>query len=100
MGGGSGAPGHGPDDAERVTSLLGRLAERREREPLDPEIVVRLEAACTADDAPLSFRSLARRVHEGRLSWDDYWADPRAHAGDDDLVNAVLRDLTERPPSG
>lgn len=91
-------------DAEvRALSRLGRIAEHvrhdRERErdePLDPEVVARFEARCAADDAPLSYRSLARRVHEGALTWQDFWVDPRRH-GAPALVADVARDLVERP---
>jgi len=96
------------EDAEsRMFGRLSRISERihqdREREaeePLDPEIIERLERLCAADDAPIEFRSLARRVREGRLTWKQYWDDPRAAGDDPRLIAAVVRDLAEDPPIG
>ena len=67
------------DAEDRVLRRLSRISERihrdreRDDEPLDPEIIDRLETLCADEDAPLEFRSLARRVHEGRLTWKQFW---------------------------
>ncbi|MDN5746643.1 MAG: hypothetical protein L0H31_16215 [Nocardioidaceae bacterium] len=95
------------DAQNHMLGRLSRISERihhdRDREadePLDPEIIARLEQLCAADDAPLEFRSLARRVREGRLTWKQYWDDPRAHGDDTRLIAAVVRDIAEHPPIG
>ena len=79
------------DDAlARIDELFAEEAEREAAAGMDPDIVALLEQVAGAPDAPLTFRSLYDRVHEGRLTWADYWANPQAEAGGMNLFQAVL----------
>lgn len=77
-----------------LDSFEESLAESRERtiaEGLDPEIAQRFDELTGVDDAPLEWRSLHRRVREGRLSWQDVWLDPLEQPGGADLIDAVMK---------
>lgn len=78
------------DALARIDDLFAEEAEREAAEGMDPDIIGLLEQLTGAPDAPLTFRSLHDRVHDGRLSWADFWANPQAEAGGMNLFHAVL----------
>jgi len=63
-------------------------------EPVPDEVVARLEAITGADHAPVTFASLHRRVHEGRTSWQTFYADPRSEADGLRIMSAALAQAT------
>ncbi|MFT4082345.1 MAG: hypothetical protein QM638_07140 [Nocardioides sp.] len=79
-----------------VRDLLARWRAEEEHEPLEPGVVAALEAVTGAPGAPLSYRSLARRVAEGTLSWHDFWLDPRREPDGTYVVRDVLAHQTAR----
>lgn len=80
---------------ERVLDAVEELVtESREHdlaEGLDPGLARLLDAIAGAEDAPLEFRSLRRRVAEGRLTWLDFWLRPEDQPGGHRLVNAAMK---------
>ena len=80
----------------RIDALAERLARQESSEDLDPEVVALLEEITGAEDASLAFRSLRRRVHDGVLSWADFWADPLAQPEGMVLFHAVMRAELDR----
>lgn len=111
----SSSPSEGPSRAEMLQRMqsrdavgqleeaLGRLREmnaqwreEESREGVPPEVVAALEEVTTAKDAPLSYQSLARRVREGRLSWLDFWLDPRREQDGQLIVRDAIAMQTKR----
>ena len=80
----------------RIDDLGARLARQESEEPLDPKTIALLEEITGAEDASLAFRSLRRRVHEGILTWADFWADPLAQPEGMVLFHAVMRAELDR----
>jgi len=91
-------------DAERqlrgaldgLRDLLDTWREEEAEKPVDPEVVEALDAVTGAADAPLSYRSLHRRVHAGRTTWETFWRDPQAEEDGPLIVNAVVKHNTAR----
>lgn len=87
------------DDSElRMLAFLDELdhlieedREREREEGLDPSIAVLLESITGADDAPLEFRSLNRRVADGLTSWEEFWVAPEETPGGHRLVNVAMK---------
>lgn len=87
------------DDAEdRLLRLLGEIDDlveegrRRDTENgLDPGIEARLEQIAGAPGARFEFRSLHRRVSEGRLTWLQLWLQPELEDGGPALISALMR---------
>jgi len=75
--------------------LLGprRRHLRRPRglaEPLGPELGALINGVAGAETAPVEIRTLHQRVHEGRTSWQAFWAVPQQEPGGLALFWAVL----------
>ena len=111
-----------PDDDDRASELqeledevlerqllavLGELnelvatieEEQADDEPLAPEQIAALEAVSGGDDAPLAFRSINRRVREGRLTWVEFWEHPDDQGQDGvNLLFAALGQLAAELP--
>ena len=76
------------DSEQRMLAFLDELdelieedREREREEGLDPSVAALLESITGADDAPLEFRSLNRRVAEGVTSWEEFWVAPEETPG-------------------
>ena len=79
---------------DRLAETLDRVDERDAETGQDgvpPEAVPLLEQLTGADDAPLTYRSLHRRVEQGRTSWDAFWRAPHEEADGLALVRDVMR---------
>ena len=76
---------------DRMRDQTAAHVEELEENGVDPAIERLLEQVTGAESAPLTFRSLRARVHQGRLTWTDFWSDPSAEAGGLDVFRAVLR---------
>lgn len=75
---------------ERIQGLAAASFEvQLDQEGLDEDTVALLEEITGDPDAPLEFRSLNRRVSEGRLTWTDFSRRPQAEAGGVRLLRAV-----------
>ncbi len=76
---------------DELDELVATIEDEQDDEPLGPEQVTALEAVSGGDDAPLAFRSINRRVHEGLLSWEQFWEHPddEGQAGVDLLFAAL-----------
>lgn len=91
-------PSPGPGMAQELLSsqldaideLLHRMDEKLAADGLDPGLEELLDAITGADDAPLTFTSLHRRVHAGSLTWLQVWQHPQDEAGGLALVKAVM----------
>lgn len=85
---------------DHLRELLDTWREEEAGKPVDPEIVEALEAVTGAADAPLTYRSLNGRVHDGRTTWEEFWRDPRAEADGPLIVGDVVRRNTVRLQAG
>lgn len=74
-----------------LTELVAAAGERDRREPLPDDLVAVLRDLTGAEDAPLAWASLRRRVRDGVTTWESFWADPTAEADGVRLVREVLR---------
>lgn len=74
-----------------VDALLAEGAARDEAEGMDPGIADLLDRISGDEAAPLEFRSLHRRVSEGRLTWLDFWLHPEEEAGGTALIRAAMK---------
>ncbi|GAA4672517.1 hypothetical protein [Nocardioides nanhaiensis] len=81
---------------DRIQGLVATYEEQLEEEGLDEGTITLLEEVTGAPDAPLEFKSLNRRVSEGRLTWTDFWRRPQAEAGGLRLLRAVTNLQIER----
>lgn len=75
---------------DAIDELLHRMDEKLAADGIDPGLEELLDAITGADDAPLPFASLHRRVHAGSLTWLQVWQRPQAEAGGLALVKAVM----------
>lgn len=89
---------------EDALDRVRELTLEADGDPIPPEIVEHAEEITSADDAPLAFQSLRRRVRSGHTSWQAWWDDPTSEAEGMRLFQAVLeavseqgRDLIENP---
>ena len=73
-----------------LTELLADISARELREPLPDQLVTLLRELTGAEEAPLAWASLNRRVRESRTSWEAFWADPLAEEDGMRLVHAVM----------
>jgi hypothetical protein len=73
-----------------LTELLADMSARELREPLPDQLVTLLRELTGAEEAPLAWASLNRRVRESRTSWEAFWADPLAEEDGMRLVHAVM----------
>lgn len=78
------------DVLESVDELAAAGEERRLAEGIDPETAALLDAIAGADDAPLTLRSLHRRVQEGRMTWAEVWARPSDYDDGSRLIFAAM----------
>ncbi|WP_185995209.1 hypothetical protein [Nocardioides campestrisoli] len=83
---------------DRALDELGELVDRIDAEEraegtdgAPAEVVPVLEVLTGADDAPLTYRSLHRRVREGYTSWDAFWRAPHQEADGLRLLQDVMR---------
>lgn len=94
---------------DEVDEFLDESRAREREEGLDPTIAALLDSVSGADDAPLEFRSLHRRVAEGVTTWEQFWSAPEETPGGHRLVNvamkaagaeldALMRDLDQQEP--
>ena len=70
----------------QVETVLADLEAQEAADPdqAQPDAETRgaLQALCTADDAPLEWRSIADRVERGTQTWDRVWRRPRPEEGE------------------
>lgn len=76
---------------DELDELIEEDREREREEGLDPSVAALLESITGADDAPLEFRSLNRRVAEGVTSWEEFWVAPEETPGGHRLVNVAMK---------
>ncbi len=81
---------------DRISDRLDRWQAQERREELDPEILRLYDELSGQEDAPLGWRSLRRRVLDGRLTWKDVWVDPQQDRAATDLTLAVSTLLTRQ----
>ena len=76
---------------DEVNGLVEEMSAKDRAEGAPTEVVALLEQITGADNAPLPWASLHRRVHAGVTTWDSFWLDP---AGEEDglrLISEVMR---------
>ena len=76
---------------DEIDEMIEEGRERDREQGLDPGISDLLDAISGADDAPMEFRSLHRRVQAGTLSWLAFWLAPEEEAGGHRLVNEAMK---------
>ena len=76
---------------DELDDLIEEDRERERVEGLDPSIAALLESITGADDAPVEFRSLNRRVADGVTSWEEFWSAPEETPGGHRLVNMAMK---------
>lgn len=74
-----------------IDAMIEEGRDRDREEGLDPAIAARLDAIAGADDASYELRSLHRRVHDGSLTWQEFWLAPEDEPGGHELVTAAMR---------
>lgn len=79
----------------RMDELLTELDAHDADETAPPEVVAVLEALTGAETAPITYASLHRRVHDGLLTWDDFWRHPEREADGVRLLREAMRVATE-----
>jgi hypothetical protein len=82
---------HLHDVLDSLEELVADLAADEQADAVGPDEITALETVSGGDDAPLEFRSIRRRVHEGRLTWTEFWQRPEdeGQAGLDLLFAAL-----------
>lgn len=78
----------------RIDELVAEHEEQVAAEDLDPEIIQTLTIITGREDAPLSYRSLHRRVKAGFITWKQFWLAPEEEADGLRLVHEVMREQT------
>ncbi len=74
-----------------LRALVDEIESREVEAGLDPDTEAAMRARCTADDAPLGWRSLRDRVERGTLTWPEIWHRPYAVGPEaTSLVRAVM----------
>lgn len=61
------------DLLEDLEEQIVRAEEAEADEPLTDEQLQGLVAVCSAEDAPIAFKSIKARVDDGRTTWADVW---------------------------
>lgn len=61
------------DFLEDLEEQLVRAEEAEADQPLTAEQLQGLVAICSAEDAPLAFKSIKARVDDGRTTWAEVW---------------------------
>lgn len=76
---------------DHLDDLVTAASERDRADPVPEELVTVLHELTGADCAPLTWRSLNRRVRDGLTTWQAFWADPGAEPDGVRLAHEVLR---------
>lgn len=79
--------------------LLDRIEEREAaagEDGVPAELVPVLEELTGAEEAPLTYRSLRRRVREGFTSWDAFWRAPHEEADGMRLLREAMQVCRDR----
>ena len=74
-----------------INALVAEMSAKDRAEQLPPELVSLLDEITGADDAPLAWASLHRRVHSQRTPWEAFWRDPTVEEDGLRLVSEVMR---------
>jgi hypothetical protein len=61
------------DFLEGIDEQLAQAEEAEADQPLTDEQLQGLVAVCSAEDAPLAFKSIKSRVDDGRTTWAEVW---------------------------
>lgn len=61
------------DFLEGLDEQLAQAEEAEADQPLTDEQLQGLVAVCSAEDAPLAFKSIKARVDDGRTTWAEVW---------------------------
>jgi hypothetical protein len=75
----------------RADDVLARFDAEDQQAGVPSEVVALLEAITGAEQAPLSYASLHRRVHSGSTSWEAFWLNPQDEEDGQRLVYEVMR---------
>ena len=75
---------------ERLDDLVEQVAASDAADPLPDELRDRLRELTAAEEAPLAWRSLHRRVRDGLTTWESFWARPQDEEDGVRLVRAVM----------
>lgn len=85
---------------EHLDEVVQRASARDRSEGVPPELARVLEEVTGADDAPIAWASLHRRVETGVTTWDSFWLDPTAEEDGMRLVQEVMGRTRERLAHG
>lgn len=61
------------DFLEGIDEQLAQAEEAEADQPLTDEQLQGLVAVCSAEDAPIAFKSIKARVDDGRTTWAEVW---------------------------
>lgn len=78
---------------DEIDDLLAQIEEYEEEnpdEPIDEATIALLESISGAENAPLEFASIHRRVHSGALTWQQFWDNPGYEQGGLRLLGEVV----------
>lgn len=76
---------------DAALARVDELTADAEDDEVPEELLPLLDQVTRDPEAPLQFRSLGRRVREGRTTWQAWWRDPTGEAGGADLFRTVFR---------
>lgn len=85
---------------DEINGLVEEMSAKDRAEGVPGEVVTVLEEITGADDAPLPWASLHRRVHSGVTTWDSFWLDPTSEEDGLRLISEVMRRSRENLRSG
>lgn len=76
---------------DEVNGLVEEMTARDRAEGAPADVVTLLDEIAGADNAPLPWASLHRRVHAGVTTWDSFWLDPTSEEDGLQLISEVMR---------
>lgn len=81
---------------DQIGEMVDRSREDEARDGVPPEVVAALVEVTGAPDAPPTYQSLRGRIAEGRLTWLDFWLDPRREPDGPLIVRDAIAAQTRR----